>query len=127
LFLRKGGTYRKPEPMQKALSVLTKDEMQAWWRSIWSDIKGASTRTGHPAPFPVEIADRLVRMFSFAGDTVLDPFTGTGSTTVAAIAAGRNSIGNEIDVGYLNIARDRVMLAVSKERACGATLAILTP
>ena len=68
LFLRKPGGYRKPEPMQKALSMLTKIEMQTWWRSIWSDIRGASTKSGHPAPFPVEIAERLIRMFSFAGD-----------------------------------------------------------
>ena len=82
IFMRKGGTYRSPEVIQKALSMLTKAEMQAWWRSIWIDIKGASTRSGHPAPFPPELAERLVRMFSFAGDTVLDPFTGTGSTNL---------------------------------------------
>jgi site-specific DNA-methyltransferase (adenine-specific) len=74
LFLRKGGEYRRPTPLQKALSMLTKVEMQSWWRSIWTDIKGASTRGGHPAPYPVELAERLIRMFSFAGDTVLDPF-----------------------------------------------------
>ncbi len=66
--------------------MLTKEEMQTWWRSISSDIKGASTRSGHPAPFPVEIAERFVRMFSFAGDTVLDPFAGTGSTSLAALS-----------------------------------------
>jgi site-specific DNA-methyltransferase (adenine-specific) len=125
LFLRKGGSYRKPEPMQKALSMLTKDEMQSWWRSIWDDVKGASTRTGHPAPFPVEIAERLIRMFSFAGDTVLDPFAGTGSTTIAAIDAGRNSISNEIDSGYLKMARDRVKKAIAEDRLYGATRSVL--
>ena len=125
LFMRKGGTYRSPDPLQKALSVLTKEEMQAWWRSIWTDIKGASTRSGHPAPYPVELAERLIRMFSFAGDTVLDPFTGTGSTNLAAIVAGRNSIGNEIDAGYLKIARTRVREAVGQERLYGATKAQL--
>ena len=83
LFMRKGGEYRKPEPLQKALSMLSKVEMQAWWRSIWTDIRGASTRTGHPAPYPTALAERLIRMFSFAGDTVLDPFAGTGSTVSA--------------------------------------------
>lgn len=125
LFLRKGGAYRSPEPMQKALSVLTKAEMQAWWRSIWADIKGASTRTGHPAPFPVELAERLIRMFSFAGDVVLDPFTGTGSTNVAAINAGRNSIGIEVDKNYLAMARKRVSSAAEEPRAFGATKATL--
>ena len=88
LFLRKGGSYRAPTHIQKTLSMLTKVEMQAWLRSIWTDLPGASTRTGHPAPFPVAIAERLIKMFSFAGDTILDPFTGTGSTNLAAVACG---------------------------------------
>ena len=125
LFMRKGGSYRAPQPLQKALSMLTKVEMQAWWRSIWTDIKGASTRDGHPAPYPAELAERLVRMFSFAGDTVLDPFVGTGSTTVAAIAAGRNSIGNEIEPSYLKLARQCVRKAASQRRVYGATKVLL--
>ena len=120
LFLRKGGSYRTPEPMQKALSMLTKQEMQAWWRSIWTDVKGASTRAGHPAPFPVDLAARLVRMFSFAGDTVLDPFAGTGSTNLAALAAGRNSIGNEIESAYLKLAHARLLSASAQTRTVGA-------
>ena len=123
LFLRKGGAYRTPVPMQKALSMLTKQEMQAWWRSIWSDVKGASTRAGHPAPYPVELADRLVRMFSFAGDTVLDPFAGTGSTNLAALNAGRNSIGNEIEPTYLKLAHNRLLAASGELRMTGAVRA----
>ena len=76
LFLRKGASYRSPSLDQQALSMLTKDEVQEWFRSMWTDVRGASTRAGHPAPYPVTIADRLIRMFSFAGDTVLDPFAG---------------------------------------------------
>lgn len=120
LFLRKGGTYRSPEPLQKALSMLTKAEMQTWWRSIWTDIRGASSRAGHPAPYPVELAERLIRMFSFAGDTVLDPFAGTGSTNLAALATGRNSIGNEIENSYLKIAERRLAEAVRQHRFTGA-------
>jgi len=71
--------------------MLTREEMTTWQRSIWSDLRGVSTRDGHPAPYPVELADRLIKLFSFAGDTVLDPFAGTGSTSQAAIMAGRNS------------------------------------
>jgi site-specific DNA-methyltransferase (adenine-specific) len=97
LFFRKGGRYRSVTPTQKALSMLTKSEMQSWFRSFWADIRGASTREGHPAPYPVELAERLIRMFSFAGDIVADPFAGTGSTAVAAIQAGRNSVNGEID------------------------------
>ncbi|MDP6822048.1 MAG: site-specific DNA-methyltransferase [Dehalococcoidia bacterium] len=100
LFFRKGGGYRSIDPLKKALSILTRDEMQTWFRSIWTDIKGQSTRNGHPAPYPVALADRLIRMFSFAGDTVLDPFAGTGSTALAAMRAGRNSISVEIEPQY---------------------------
>jgi site-specific DNA-methyltransferase (adenine-specific) len=90
-------------PIQKALSMLTKEEMQTWWQPIWADIRGASTRSGHPAPYPVALAERLIRMFSFAGDTVLDPFAGTCATAAAAYRAGRHSISNEIDPTYARI------------------------
>ena len=120
LFLRKGGEYRKVTPLQKALSILTKDEMQSWWRSVWVDIRGASTRNGHPAPYPPVLAERLIRMFSFAGDLVLDPFLGTGSTAVAAVASGRSSIGVEIDPGYVRIAGDNIRKAIAQRRSAGA-------
>jgi site-specific DNA-methyltransferase (adenine-specific) len=125
LFMRKGGEYRTTSMLQKALSMLTKDEMQSWFRSFWSDIQGASTRNGHPAPYPVELAERLIRMFSFAGDTVLDPFLGTGSTSVAAIHAGRNSIGSEIEPKYLKSARTRLEAEAKITPLFGAQRAIL--
>jgi site-specific DNA-methyltransferase (adenine-specific) len=125
LFLRKGGEYRSVPQIQKALSMLTKDEVQTWMRSIWTDIRGASTREGHPAPYPPDLAERLIRMFSFAGDTVLDPFLGTGSTSIAAIRSGRNSIGIEIEPNYLSIARQK--LCSEAERWCdvGAVNALI--
>src|SRR5437773_5766416 len=113
LFLRKGGGYRSLKPVQKALSMLTKEEMKSWFLPFWTDIKGASTRSGHPAPFPSELAERLIKMFSFAGDTVLDPFVGTGSTSKAAVHCGRNSIGNEIDAAYLEMAKDSLTRAMA--------------
>jgi site-specific DNA-methyltransferase (adenine-specific) len=126
LFLRKGGEYRTTPSLQKALSMLTKEEMKTWFRSIWTGVRGASTRDGHPAPYPVEIAERLIKMFSFAADTVLDPFAGTGSTSQAAIMAGRNSIANEIESAYVEIARRRIMKAAREYRAVGATEAEVT-
>ena len=125
LFMRKGGEYRKVEPLQKALSMLTKVEMQAWWRSVWTDIRGASTRAGHPAPYPPALAERLIRMFSFAGDTVLDPFGGTGSTAVAAVVSGRNSISVDIEPAYIEIARHNLEKAVATKRETGAITAQL--
>jgi modification methylase len=125
LFFRKGGHYRSVTPMQKALSMLTKSEMQNCFRSFWIDIRGASTRDGHPAPYPVELAERLIRMFSFAGDTVADPFAGTGSTVIAAIQAGRNSLSSEIDPTYARLARARIKGATALGRMFGAVEAEL--
>ncbi|MCA1621180.1 MAG: site-specific DNA-methyltransferase [Acidobacteria bacterium] len=120
LFLRKGGRYRSVSPEKKMLSMLNKEEMQGWLRSIWTDLPGASTRSGHPAPYPTELAERLIRMFSFAGDTVLDPFAGVGSTSIAALVTGRNSISNEIEQDYLEIAQAKLDKLSSKKRDVGA-------
>jgi modification methylase len=122
LLLRKGGTYRSVTPVQKVLSMLTKDEMQGWLRSAWTDIPGTSTtKTIHPAPFPVELAERLIKLFSFAGDTILDPFLGIASTAIAAIRAGRNSIGVEVEPSYLETAQKKVLAQSRLKRMAGAT------
>ena len=114
LMLRKPGGYRTTPMIQKALSILQRDEMDTWMRPVWSDIRGASLQQGHPAPFPAELAERLIRMFSFAGDVVLDPFGGSGSTTVAAIRAGRSSLSVEIEEEYLNAATRRAAREASQ-------------
>lgn len=113
LMLRKHGKYRSPTEDQRASSRLTKDEQSAWFRPIWTDLTGASTRE-HPAPFPIELAYRLVRMFSFTGDTVLDPFVGTGSTMLAALRCHRNSIGNELDPDYFAMAEKRLKCEIQQ-------------
>jgi DNA modification methylase len=123
VMLRKPGGYRTTPMIQKALSMLQRDEMDAWMRPVWSDIRGASLRDGHPAPFPIELAKRLIRMFSFAGDTVLDPFAGSGSTAVAAIRAGRNSICIEIEQEYLDAAARRAEAASGSLENHTATVA----
>jgi modification methylase len=120
LFLRKGGEYRSPSPLQRALSMLNKQEMQSWLRSSWTDVKGESTRKGHPAPYPAELAERLIKLFSFAGDTVLDPFGGTGTTAVAAMNSGRNSVTVEIEPKYLSMAQHRLREEAFLRPATGA-------
>jgi len=101
LMQRKPGAYRKPAVPTRIMSIISEDAHREWFQQIWTGLTGASTRN-HPAPFPVELAERLIRMFSFVGDTVLDPFTGTGTTNVAAARCGRNSIGVEIDSKYFD-------------------------
>jgi len=98
LMQRKPGGYRKPTDEQRRQSMIDKKDFNRWFQQIWN-IPGASTKK-HPAPFPLELATRLVRMFSFVGDTVLDPFCGSGTTMVAALKNNRNSIGVEIDPEY---------------------------
>ena len=100
---------------------MNREEMKAWMRSSWHDIRGESTRKGHPAPYPVELAERLIKMFSFAGDTVLDPFCGTGTTAVAAIDSVRNSISVEIEPKYFEMAKDRLREATWLPRTMGST------
>jgi len=109
LMQRKPGAYRSPTERQREESRIPKDKFNEWFRQIWT-IPGESTKD-HPAPYPLELAERLVRMFSFVGDTVLDPFTGTGTTMMAAMKFGRNSVGVEIDREYIHYARSRLQSA----------------
>jgi|BarGraNGADG00312_2_1021985.scaffolds.fasta_scaffold08857_5 modification methylase len=115
LMLRKPGGYRSPNLDTRLLSLISAKNHHRWFQQIWTDIKGASTRA-HPAPYPLELAERLVRMFSFVGDTVLDPFTGTGTTNLAAGRWGRDSIGIEIDPHYLAMATERLSPLVETAR-----------
>ncbi len=113
LMERKPGGYRSPSSAARLLSIISDVNHKAWYSQIWTGLTGASTRQ-HPAPYPEELAERLIRMFSFAGDTVLDPFSGTGTTSVAAIGCGRNSIGYEIDEHYVEMARKRLNKMTNK-------------
>lgn len=107
LMQRKPGGYRKPTEAQRRLSMIPKDKFDRWFQQFWN-LSGASTRE-HPAPFPLELASRLVPMFSFVGDTVLAPFCGTGTTMVAALKTHRNSIGIELDAEYCRMAASRLI------------------
>lgn len=107
LMQRKPGGYRAPTGAVRVLSVISTDEHRKWFQQIWSGLTGASTRD-HPAPYPIELATRLIRMFSFVGDTVLDPFMGTGTTALAASKCGRNSVNFEIDGAYFDFAAERL-------------------
>ncbi len=110
LMERKPGGYRSPSVATRVLSVISNENHKAWFQQIWTGLTGASTRN-HPAPYPLELAERLIRMFSFVGDTVLDPFLGTGTTSAAALKNGRNSIGCELDPHYFGLAHKRVFQA----------------
>ncbi|HET8682924.1 MAG TPA: site-specific DNA-methyltransferase [Micromonosporaceae bacterium] len=107
LLLRKPGGYRSPTAEQQERSFISTEEYSKLFAPIWTDITG-QLRRDHPAPYPVEVPHRLIRMFSFVGDTVVDPFGGTGTTAVAAIETGRHSVSVEIDPAYVSIIEQRL-------------------
>lgn len=107
LLFRKPGGYRHPTQEQRDLSMIDPESHRRWFQQIWTDVPGEVQRD-HPAPFPTEVAQRLIGMFSFVGDTVLDPFVGTGNTTMAAIEMHRSSIGVEIEPTYVDLVRQRI-------------------
>ena len=102
----KPGGYRQPSDAARVLSLIGEKHHRKWFNQIVT-LPGASTRQ-HPAPYPAVLVERLIRMFSFVGDTVLDPFMGTGTTNLAASRWGRNSIGVEVDSHYFDLASQRV-------------------
>lgn len=107
LFLRKPGGYRKPTALQEKLSYISTDDYSRWFTPVWADVSG-QLRRDHPAPFPVEVPRRLIRMFSFVGDVVVDPFAGTGTTAVAAMECGRNSVSVDVEPRYIELMRKRM-------------------
>jgi DNA modification methylase len=109
VMLRKPGGYRKPTAKMEQASFISTEDYRRLFRPVWDDIKGASGRRwNHPAPYPVELSSRLIRMFSFAGDTVLDPFAGSGTTSESALDWGRNSISIEIVPEYVDTIERRL-------------------
>ncbi len=90
-------------------SDITKDEFMEWTNGVWNFSGESKTKVGHPAPFPVELPRRCIKLFSFVGDTVLDPFLGSGSTLIACVLTNRKGIGVEIDRGYCELAKQRLI------------------
>ena len=90
-------------------SDITRDEFLEWTNGVWSFSGESKKRIGHPAPFPVELPKRCIKLFSFVGDTVFDPFLGSGTTLIAAAQTNRKGIGIEINRSYCEIAQKRII------------------
>lgn len=108
LFFRKPGGYRKPTIEMEKQSFIKTDDYARWFSPVWTDVTGQLRTQHHPAPYPIEVPRRLIQMFSFAGDIVVDPFGGTGTTALAALYTGRNSITVEIEPRYVDLIADRL-------------------
>lgn len=115
LIFRKPGDYRSPSTAERILSTIQVDDHKKYYSQIWTDIDGEKS-DDHPAPYPAALAERLVKMFSFVGDTVLDPFAGIGNTTLAASEIGRDSISIELNEDYLHTAEKRLKEQVSQQK-----------
>jgi site-specific DNA-methyltransferase (adenine-specific) len=101
----------------KEASKLTTKEWQDWAvNSIWEMNPAKAKKEGHPAPFPEELPKRLIKLYSFVGDTVLDPFMGTGTTLQAAINLNRNGIGYEVSSDYMKLAEAKVGTALQNAK-----------
>ena len=92
-------------------SDISRQDFMDWTNGLWTFNGESRKRTGHPAPFPLELPRRCIRLFSFVGDTVLDPFMGSGTTLVAAVQCGRRGIGMEVEKRYCALARARLRAA----------------
>lgn len=106
LLFKKNGKARGPTLDAKEKSKLTREQRSAWFRGVW-DIH-PTRQDDHPAAFPLELPDRLIRMFTYFGETVLDPFAGSGTTLLAAANSGRQGIGVELNPAYGAVCKTRI-------------------
>ena len=95
--------------INKGISDINRDEFMEWTNGFWTFSGESKKKIGHPAPYPVELPKRCIKLFSYVGDTVLDPFLGSGSTLIAAATLNRNGIGIEIDENYCELAKNRLI------------------
>lgn len=110
LIFSKGNYKRERNKEEKELRKdnITKEEFIEWTKSVWTMNTESAKRIGHPAPFPEELPNRLIKLFSFTNDIVIDPFMGSGTTAIAAIKNNRNFVGYEINKEYINLANNRI-------------------
>ena len=110
LIFSKGNYKRERDKEEKELRKdnITKEEFIEWTKSVWTMNTESAKRIGHPAPFPEELPNRLIKLFSFTNDIVIDPFMGSGTTAIAAIKNNRNFVGYEINKEYINLANNRI-------------------
>lgn len=108
------GTFKRPAEGREI--TITGEQFMEWTKSVWTFGPESARRVGHPAPFPVELPYRLIQLYTFKGDVVLDPFMGSGTTGLAALQAGRRFVGYESDPAYVRLAEQRLLPHLSQLR-----------
>ena len=91
------------------ISDTNRDEFIEWTNGVWNFSGESKKRVGHPAPFPIELPRRCIKLFTFVGDTVLDPFVGSGTTLLACLETNREGIGFDFDINYCQLAKERLL------------------
>jgi len=100
-------TFKRPNPDERE-STISRDDFLEFTKSVWTLPTESARKIGHPAPFPVELPRRLVELYTFAGEVILDPFMGSGQTALSALQTGRHYVGFEIDETYVTLAEERI-------------------
>ncbi|MFH1596346.1 MAG: site-specific DNA-methyltransferase [Pseudomonadota bacterium] len=101
------GTFTRKNP-DKRPATISRDEFLEFTKSVWTFPAVSARSVGHPAPFPVELPQRLIQLYTYEGEFVLDPFMGSGQTAIAAVQADRHYVGYEIDPEYIRLAKRRI-------------------
>jgi site-specific DNA-methyltransferase (adenine-specific) len=100
-------TFKRPNPNQRE-NTISRDDFLDFTKSVWTFPTESARKIGHPAPFPVELPKRLIELYTFAGEVILDPFMGSGQTALAATQTGRHYVGYEVDEKYVKLAEKRL-------------------
>jgi len=101
------GSFARKKPDGKE-NTITKEQFMEWTKSVWTMNTESAKKIGHPAPFPVELPYRLIQLYTYQDDVILDPFMGSGTTAIAALQSGRKYIGYEVDPEYIGLAETRI-------------------
>jgi DNA modification methylase len=101
------GSFARPKKDGKE-NTITDEQFMEWTKSVWTMNPESAKKVGHPAPFPVELPYRLIQLYTYKGDIILDPFMGSGTTALAAIQAGRRYIGYDNEPAYVRLAEERI-------------------
>ena len=122
LVFSKGSYSRERKKEEAKENTITKEQFMEWTKSIWTMNSESARRIGHPAPFPEELPNRLIQLYSFTDDIILDPFMGSGTTAVAAIKSKRNYVGYDINEEYIKLAAKRIKIVLQESTGLFETI-----